>query len=234
MHGVSRALLTAATLLLTVVAARSGLIAEGPREPSAVAARQDLPDGAGKEVVERLCVGCHDLMFTLSSREDEDGWTRVVNDMRSRGTDGTEEEFAQVIEYLTAHMGLAGPATPHATLELLASRTKVAPGEHFALGLRLIAAEGWRVKGRAPQVSWTMPQAMSVGDPVLAAADTLAVFQAAVGTSVEAGTTIDVTARVTYEVCQDTCVTETSTVSMSLPVGEGGASSHEATFARPH
>ena len=44
-------------------------------------------------------------MFTVSTRETEDGWTRIVNDMRSKGADGTEEEFAKVIAYLTANMG---------------------------------------------------------------------------------------------------------------------------------
>jgi hypothetical protein len=44
-------------------------------------------------------------MFTVSTRETEDGWTRIVNDMRSKGADGTEEDFAKVIAYLTAHMG---------------------------------------------------------------------------------------------------------------------------------
>ena len=46
-------------------------------------------------------------MFTVSTRETEEGWTRIVNDMRSKGADGTEEDFAKVIAYLTANMGKA-------------------------------------------------------------------------------------------------------------------------------
>ena len=49
-------------------------------------------------------------MFTVSTRETEDGWTRIVNDMRSKGADGTEEDFAKVIAYLTAYMGKPEPA----------------------------------------------------------------------------------------------------------------------------
>ena len=176
----------------------AGLYADVPLTPLAgvsALARQDLPDGSGKNVVERLCVGCHDLTFTVSTRETEEEWTRIVNDMRSRGTDGTEEEFAQVIAYLTAHMGNAKPPAGHAELALLASRTKVAPSERFALGLRLVAAAGWRLKGdapsgRSPQVSWTTPQAVSIGDPARPVADepaTLMVFPAVVSTSVVPG-----------------------------------------------
>jgi hypothetical protein len=72
---------------------------------AATVARQELPDGPGKKEVVKLCDGCHDLTFTISTRETEEGWTRIVNDMRSKGADGTDAEFAKVIEYLTAHMG---------------------------------------------------------------------------------------------------------------------------------
>jgi competence protein ComEA len=36
---------------------------------------------------------------------DEDGWTGIVNDMVSRGAQGTDDEFDRVVKYLTAHFG---------------------------------------------------------------------------------------------------------------------------------
>jgi cytochrome c5 len=108
MRPISRASLAAAAVLVATVAGKTGLLAEAPLAPPsevASAARQDLPDGAGKDVVVKLCSGCHDLTFTVSTRETEEGWTRIVNDMRSKGADGTEEDFAKIIAYLTAHMG---------------------------------------------------------------------------------------------------------------------------------
>lgn len=243
MRATSRAVLAAAAVLAAGIVGRTGLHADAPMAPAlgvSVPVRQDLPDGPGKDTVVRLCDGCHDLIFTISTREDEEGWTRIVNDMRSRGTDGTEEEFAQVIAYLTTHMGKAEPEG-HAALALLANRTEVAPGERFALGLRLVAAAGWRLKdggasGRSPQVSWTTPQTVSVGDAARPAAGepaSLMVFPAVVSTSAEPGSTLDVTARVAYEVCRETCVTETATTSLTLPVGDGGQPSHQKDFARP-
>ena len=243
MRGISRASLAAAAVLVIAVTNKAGLYADVPLPPPAgvsALARQDLPDGPGKNVVARLCAGCHDLMFTVSTRETEAEWTRIVNDMRSRGVDGTEEEFAQVIAYLTAHMGKAEPPEGHAKLELLADRTKVAPDERFALGLRLVVAAGWNLKsgtasGGSPQVSWTIPQTISIGDPVRPVADvpaTLTVFPAVVSRNVVPGSTLELTARVAYEVCRETCLTETTTASMTLPVGDGGVPNHEEEFAR--
>lgn len=113
MRTMSRASLAAAAALVAAIAGRSASVAtvlhaEMPAPLPAVVAgheRQQLPDGPGKEALTRICAGCHDLMFTVSTRETEEGWTRIVNDMRSKGADGTDEEFAQIIAYLTAKMG---------------------------------------------------------------------------------------------------------------------------------
>jgi uncharacterized protein (TIGR02246 family) len=119
MQAMSRATFAAAAMLLAAVAGRAALHADASSDRFTVAsghARQELPDGPGKAELSKLCAGCHDLMFTASTRETKDGWTRIVNDMRSKGADGTEADFAKVIAYLTAHMGTAAPsAAPPAT-----------------------------------------------------------------------------------------------------------------------
>jgi hypothetical protein len=115
MQAMSRATLTAAAMLIAAVAGKAALHADMPPPRPTVAsghARQELPDGPGKDEVVRICSGCHDLMFTVSTRETEAGWTRIVNDMRSKGADGTDEDFAKVIAYLTAHMGKGGSSVP--------------------------------------------------------------------------------------------------------------------------
>ncbi len=108
MHAMSRALLAAAAVLVAAVACTAASRAVVPvAAPARVAtsATQELPDGPGKELLPKLCAGCHDLTFTISTRETEEGWTRIVNDMRSKGADGSEEDFAKVIVYLTKYMG---------------------------------------------------------------------------------------------------------------------------------
>ena len=124
MRAISRASLAAAAVLVAAVAGKDAIHADGRRvAPADVSAptRQQLPDGPGKELLPRLCGGCHDLTFTVSTRETQEGWTRIVNDMRSKGADGTEEEFAKVIAYLTANMGKPEAPVGQANLELIAN-----------------------------------------------------------------------------------------------------------------
>ena len=98
-----RATIFAAAITLAAVTGNAILHAE--KTPALFAVAQDLPDGEGKKELTKLCSGCHDLTFTISTRDTEEGWTAVVNDMRSKGADGSEEDFAKIIAYLTKNMG---------------------------------------------------------------------------------------------------------------------------------
>lgn len=97
--------LAAAALLLAVASGRAALHADARSVTGIAPLGQELPDGPGKAELSKLCSGCHDLMFTVSTRETEEGWTRIVNDMRSKGADGSDEDFGKVIAYLTKYMG---------------------------------------------------------------------------------------------------------------------------------
>src|SRR5690348_15409149 len=99
MRNISLATLAAAAML--VAAAGNAIVHAEKTLPHVTLgshyAGQELPDGEGKKELIKLCSGCHDLTFTVSTRDTEEGWTRIVNDMRGKGADGTEEEFAKVI-----------------------------------------------------------------------------------------------------------------------------------------
>jgi Spy/CpxP family protein refolding chaperone len=108
MQAMTRLILAAAAVLVAAVASQAAGHADTPLVRPAAgfsAARQELPDGPGKAELSKICSGCHDLTFTVSTRETEEGWTQIVNDMRSKGADGTEEQFAKIIAYLAANMG---------------------------------------------------------------------------------------------------------------------------------
>jgi competence ComEA-like helix-hairpin-helix protein len=66
---------------------------------------QSLPDGPGKAIVQRMCVGCHSLKVVTSKRATHDQWNDLVQLMVSRGADGTDEDIESVINYLSAHFG---------------------------------------------------------------------------------------------------------------------------------
>jgi competence protein ComEA len=66
---------------------------------------QDLPDGVGKDTVQRVCTACHDLSPVTSMNGGADIWQSLVDDMKSRGADGTDADFRGIVQYLSKYYG---------------------------------------------------------------------------------------------------------------------------------
>ena len=66
--------------------------------------KPQLPDAPGKEVVVKLCNACHGAEIVLGRPHSEDGWNAVVIDMVQRGAEGTDDEFDEVVKYLTKNI----------------------------------------------------------------------------------------------------------------------------------
>jgi competence protein ComEA len=60
-----------------------------------------LPDGPGKATLERICSSCHGPEIVLGKKLTRDGWSQIVMNMIQRGAQGTDDEFADVVDYLT-------------------------------------------------------------------------------------------------------------------------------------
>jgi competence protein ComEA len=60
-----------------------------------------LPDGAGKETTQRICGACHGAEIVLGKQMTRDGWSQVVINMIQRGAQGNDNEFADIVDYLT-------------------------------------------------------------------------------------------------------------------------------------
>ena len=71
----------------------------------ALQAQSELPEGPGKEPVKRICAQCHEVATVISSRRTKIGWQQMTDDMISRGAEGTDEDMAAVVAYLTAWFG---------------------------------------------------------------------------------------------------------------------------------
>ena len=67
---------------------------------SVVPASAQLPDGPGKEQMQKVCGGCHQPERAASVRLTREGWEEVIGDMIKRGAKGTDEEFAAALDYL--------------------------------------------------------------------------------------------------------------------------------------
>lgn len=66
-------------------------------------AQSELPDGPGKAVFQRMCTGCHELESVVRSRNSRERWGEVVDEMVSRGAQGTDAEIEKLIDYLASN-----------------------------------------------------------------------------------------------------------------------------------
>lgn len=68
-------------------------------------AQDDLPAGPGKDTVQKVCTACHDLGAVQSMTGDKEVWQSLADDMRSRGADGSDEDFKAIVTYLSKYYG---------------------------------------------------------------------------------------------------------------------------------
>ena len=69
---------------------------------------QDLPNGAGKDVVVKVCTSCHDADTFSSKRHSKEEWKSVVDTMIGYGAEVTDEQATIVVDYLTKNFGKSG------------------------------------------------------------------------------------------------------------------------------
>jgi competence protein ComEA len=72
---------------------------------SVARAQDDIPNGPGKDTVQKVCTACHDLGAVQTMNGDKDTWQSIADDMKSRGADGTDEDFKTVVAYLSKYFG---------------------------------------------------------------------------------------------------------------------------------
>jgi competence protein ComEA len=65
----------------------------------------NLPEGAGKKVVEKVCTKCHDSEGFSHSRNTRQRWENIVDEMVSRGAEASDQEIETIVEYLANYLG---------------------------------------------------------------------------------------------------------------------------------
>jgi competence protein ComEA len=96
-------LFVAISLVGVCVTAPAIVIGQSPSAPAAAPSGEGLPDGPGKDVMVRTCGVCHEPRRAASVRLTRDGWSSVLDDMIRRGAKGSDEDFAAILDYLTAN-----------------------------------------------------------------------------------------------------------------------------------
>lgn len=72
---------------------------------ASVAAQESvLPNGPGKDTVVAVCSGCHGLE-TLAKRRTRAQWQETAEAMIAQGAQGSPQEIATVVDYLSTHFG---------------------------------------------------------------------------------------------------------------------------------
>jgi len=72
---------------------------------SVFAQAQDLPDAKGKDVTDKVCGACHEAGVVTKYHNNKDDWQSIVEDMKSRGADGSADDFQTIVLYLTHFFG---------------------------------------------------------------------------------------------------------------------------------
>ena len=77
--------------------------------PAAPVYADDLPEGAGKELVAKVCTACHDTVHFTSKRRTQEEWNKTVDTMAQRGAQASDEEFDTIVAYLAKNFGKDKP-----------------------------------------------------------------------------------------------------------------------------
>jgi cytochrome c5 len=64
---------------------------------------QSLPDGKGKEQVQMICTGCHDLSPITEGGFSKEDWNAVVQSMIQMGADIKPDQVVVLTEYLATN-----------------------------------------------------------------------------------------------------------------------------------
>jgi competence protein ComEA len=67
------------------------------------AAHPEFPPGQGREAVLRLCSRCHSPTIVLAHGQNREGWESTITKMVGMGATGTDEDFTDIADYLTAN-----------------------------------------------------------------------------------------------------------------------------------
>lgn len=62
-----------------------------------------LPEGLGREEVEKMCKGCHEVARSVSKRQDRDAWHATMDKMVAFGMRGSDQQMKLVLDYLVTN-----------------------------------------------------------------------------------------------------------------------------------
>lgn len=77
--------------------------------PALAQSKSKLPQGDGRDTTEKLCGACHGTNLFVNRRDSREGWSGVVEDMIQRGAKGEDDQWGEVVDYLSSHLSKSTP-----------------------------------------------------------------------------------------------------------------------------
>jgi competence protein ComEA len=96
-------LLTGGMVVALSAVARTSALAGQSAAGSEKQEHPEFPAGDGRDVVLRLCAKCHSPNIILASGQDRKGWENTITKMARLGATGTDEDYSDIADYLTAN-----------------------------------------------------------------------------------------------------------------------------------
>jgi mono/diheme cytochrome c family protein len=75
------------------------------KSPINLPAQTQLPEGNGKDLVQKVCSSCHSIDLITARRQNRNEWTGTVQRMAQHGASATDEQFNTIVDYLTNNFG---------------------------------------------------------------------------------------------------------------------------------
>ena len=72
---------------------------------ASVRADEELPDGAGKDIVLKVCTPCHGTAEFTAKKNTKMEWDEEVDKMAARGAKASDDEFEAIVAYLAKYFG---------------------------------------------------------------------------------------------------------------------------------
>jgi competence protein ComEA len=72
-------------------------------------AQSTLPAGPGHDETVKVCGKCHAAEQAASLHQSRTGWEETISKMVNMGSEGTDEEYEAILNYLSKNFGLEAP-----------------------------------------------------------------------------------------------------------------------------
>ncbi|HVB41022.1 MAG TPA: helix-hairpin-helix domain-containing protein [Terriglobales bacterium] len=98
---------------VTFTEAQAPAAAPAPATPPASAATpaaasapgSEFPAGPGRDTFIRVCSACHAPEQVIGHGQDASGWADTINQMIQNGAQGSDQDFGDIVEYLSTYVG---------------------------------------------------------------------------------------------------------------------------------